>query len=223
MLYRETGVYPDQLRQGSGDLSRPARPLRDRDLAARRVRGRAGDRLELRADRPPDAVPDHVDRSTRPERADRLLRPAQPRHRRVHGARRLHDLQAGDRLSRRAGALLGAITGIDMALPDPALGAFRPVRPLVPRDPDHGGSDHRAGRAGVRPAEPQDQGPLPRGDHARGAVLPDLAVHQGALVHQLFARRDRAGAAPHAARLPGHRRRLAGGLPLPVRADPDRA
>ena len=204
MLYRETGVFQTSYAKDQALFRISARPLCGRRLADPGLRDRAGDGLELCPDRPADAVPDHVDRSAGPERADRLLRPAQPRHRRVHGARRLHDLQAGDRLSDRRSAARPDLR----RRPHPARPRDRrdpSVRPVVPRDPDHGGRADRSCGPGVRPAEPQDQGALPRRDHAGRAVLPDLAVHQGALVHQLLACRDRAGTAPDPARPRGHR------------------
>ncbi len=59
------------------------------------------------------------------------------------------------------------------------------------------GRDHGRGRAAVRPAVPADQGLLPRRRDAGGAVLPRLALQQGAVVLQLLGLGPDLGAGTH--------------------------
>ena len=79
-----------------------------------------------------------------------------------------------------------------------------------------GGVIDGAGRHGLRPAEPADQGLLPRRRHPRRAVLPGLAVQQGAVVHELLGDRPDQRAGPQRLRLGRHRRRRHPGGEVPV-------
>ena len=107
----------------------------------------------------------------RPQPAHRLHRPVVPRHRRLHGGRRLRRLQADHR------------------------GAGPQHRDRLPVRRPHG----RRGRPGVRAAEPAHQGAVPGGGDPGGAVLPHLAVQPRRLVLQLQPLRHHHGAAAHPA------------------------
>ena len=167
----------DQLRRGRADLSDRLRPLALLGGAGGGLPRRAAGHRPVLGERGPAAVPDLVDRGDRAQHPDRLLRAGVARHRRLHGGRRLRGLQADDGVPGSQHRLLRARR--------------------------RGGDG--AGRHGLRAAEPPDQGLLPGGGDAGRAVLPGLALQQGAVVLQRFRHRADQRAGEDGARLGGDR------------------
>ena len=155
----------DQLRRRPGDLPARAGSLVRGSAAARRLHHPDGVPGPVLVRRHPDPVPDLLHGRAGPQHPGRLLRPDLARHRRLHGGRRLRQLQAHHRVLPRPRD--------DLHLP--AVGS-------------RGGGRRRA----VRAAKPAHQGLLSGGRHARRPVLSDVALQQGAVVLQLqLQRHDR--------------------------------